>query len=271
MVYYDAGQLTYREWNGSLSSNYSVMAMEEAPRISTNEDDIYTLCIADDGSSGYELRMRQRDYNPSKLTSFAGTWSSSHPKVTWDASEATDFKEYVVEKSSDGVNFSTRATISSRSVTSYTDASEYQYSPGNTKSHVWYRTYQKDLQDNVSEKTANKSFTVNGPQNSVNQLIVSTDIKLADFVLAENYPNPFNPETKISFGLPEQSNVSLKVYNIQGQVVATLADGVKQDGYYTTSFDGSALSSGVYIYRFAARGLESGKVHNEIKRMLLIK
>jgi Secretion system C-terminal sorting domain len=240
-------------------------------RISSQENDVYTVWIEDNGSGGGVIKMRQRDYDPLKLSSFAGTWSSNHPKVTWDESGATDFKEYVVEKSINGTTFSPCTTYTSRTVTSYTDASEFQYSPGNTKTYVWYRVYQSDLQDNTSDYTAKKGFTVNGPQNSINQLIVSTDIKLAEFVLTENYPNPFNPETKISFGLPEQSTVSLKVYNIQGQEVATLAEGVKQDGYYTASFDGSELSSGVYIYRFAARGLESGKVHNEIKRMLLIK
>ncbi len=70
-----------------------------------------------------------------------------------------------------------------------------------------------------------------------------------------NYPNPFNPSTKISFTLPATGTATLKVYNVLGQEVATLIDGVvKGETVETVSFDGSALASGVYYYR-----LQSGQ------------
>jgi hypothetical protein len=71
----------------------------------------------------------------------------------------------------------------------------------------------------------------------------------SEFNLQQNYPNPFNPSTTISFDLAKTARVSLKVYNILGQVVATLLDEVKQAGSYKVSFNAPELGSGVYFYR----------------------
>jgi Secretion system C-terminal sorting domain len=75
----------------------------------------------------------------------------------------------------------------------------------------------------------------------------------ATFDLSQNYPNPFNPTTKIDYSIAVSGQVSLKVYNILGQEVATLFSGIQHPGNYSATFDGSRLSSGVYFYR-----LESG-------------
>jgi hypothetical protein len=74
--------------------------------------------------------------------------------------------------------------------------------------------------------------------------------------LLPNYPNPFNPSTRIQFGLPRQARVSLKIYDLLGRVVATLLDGTRQAGVYSIVFDGSRLPSGVYLYRLSTPGKE---------------
>jgi hypothetical protein len=71
----------------------------------------------------------------------------------------------------------------------------------------------------------------------------------ATYVLAQNYPNPFNPTTLIQFELPSAGPVSLKVYDIRGRLITTLAEGIKHAGIYSVRFDGSRQSSGTYIYR----------------------
>ena len=79
------------------------------------------------------------------------------------------------------------------------------------------------------------------------------------FSLAQNYPNPFNSSTVIRFALPRSGPVELALYNLVGQKVVTLVDGMRAAGSYTVHWDGrddagNALASGVYLYRLQAGG-----------------
>ncbi len=67
--------------------------------------------------------------------------------------------------------------------------------------------------------------------------------------LEQNYPNPFNPTTAISYGLNQDTHVSLKIYDVNGRKVATPAQGRQNAGFYTVNWDASQLSSGIYFYR----------------------
>ncbi len=91
--------------------------------------------------------------------------------------------------------------------------------------------------------------------------------------LYQNYPNPFNPSTTISFQLKEVSNVTIKVYNLLGQEVATLLNREELDGgFQEFQFDASQISSGVYFYRIDAQGIEDAGLKTvETRKMLLIK
>jgi uncharacterized delta-60 repeat protein len=77
-------------------------------------------------------------------------------------------------------------------------------------------------------------------------------IRPTDFVLYQNYPNPFNPTTKISYSIPERSNVILKVYDVLGNEIATLVNEFRSAGKYEINYNASHLSSGVYFYTLLA-------------------
>jgi len=86
-----------------------------------------------------------------------------------------------------------------------------------------------------------------------------------EFQLSQNYPNPFNPTTKIEFGLPQQSDVKLVIYDIRGRAIATLVDGTFNAGHHTVTFDASHLASGVYFYKLEAKDFVN------VKKLMLMK
>ncbi len=91
-----------------------------------------------------------------------------------------------------------------------------------------------------------------------------------EFALSQNYPNPFNPTTNIRFSLPVASKISLKVYNMLGQEVASIFNGELSAGMYNMPFNASMLSSGVYVYKLEAKGV-NGSNFNQVKKMILMK
>jgi len=103
------------------------------------------------------------------------------------------------------------------------------------------------------------------------------DATPAKFALDQNYPNPFNPVTNISFTIPNDGFVTLKVYDILGREVATLLNReLLVEGSSSFPFNGSSVASGVYFYRLVVEpaqegGSGTGKVFTQVKKMLLLK
>ena len=85
------------------------------------------------------------------------------------------------------------------------------------------------------------------------------------YELGQNYPNPFNPTTHIRFNIPETANAKLTVFNVMGEEVATLVNGVMQAGGHTVSWNAASMPTGVYFYQ-----LESGNF-SQTKKLLLVK
>jgi hypothetical protein len=90
-------------------------------------------------------------------------------------------------------------------------------------------------------------------------------VGIRSFELNQNYPNPFNPTTQISYSIPQNSYITLKVYNILGQEVMTLFEGVRKPGNYSVTFIGKGLSSGVYLYQLETKNFV------ETKKLILLK
>jgi hypothetical protein len=91
------------------------------------------------------------------------------------------------------------------------------------------------------------------------------------FALDQNFPNPFNPTTKIQYQLPTDSRVTLIVYDVLGREVTTLLNDIRPAGYHDAQWDAGNVASGVYFYRMEAEALTGGSGFQQIKKLLVVK
>ena len=126
--------------------------------------------------------------------------------------------------------------------------------------------YESDGYEFTSSSSGPRTITVD-----VSDLLGVDGVSLpTEFALFNNYPNPFNPVTNITYDIPEVSDVTLEIYNVMGQRVRTLATGSHEPGRYqimwnATNDYGQGLSSGMYIYRIQAGDFVS------VKKLVLMK
>jgi FlgD Ig-like domain len=127
---------------------------------------------------------------------------------------------------------------------------------------------------NLNLKDKNAKLDINGTAKlnaNYDQTISGSAVKavISQFGLSQNYPNPFNPSTVINYQIAQNSQVNLTVYDILGQKVKTLVNGLQQAGYYNITWDGSndlgsKVAAGIYFYR-----LQSGNFFKTLKMNLL--
>ena len=93
-----------------------------------------------------------------------------------------------------------------------------------------------------------------------------------EFALEQNYPNPFNPTTNLNYALPTDSKITLNVYNVLGQVVGTIVNGVMSAGYQSAVWNAGNVASGIYFYRIEATSISNpSKIFTQVRKMVLIK
>ena len=93
-----------------------------------------------------------------------------------------------------------------------------------------------------------------------------------NFALEQAYPNPFNPSTTIRYSIPEESKVSITVYNLLGQVVGRLIDAIESSGYKSVEWNASDIAGGVYFYKLEATSLtDPTKTFHQVRKTLLVK
>jgi hypothetical protein len=91
------------------------------------------------------------------------------------------------------------------------------------------------------------------------------------YALEQNFPNPFNPTTRIYYQLPKESMVELTVYDLLGREIRQLMDGPQTAGFQDVEFDARGLASGVYVYRLSARTLTGGEHFQAVKKLMVLK
>ncbi len=143
------------------------------------------------------------------------------------------------------------------------DLDVFDDTSSNTYSKAWWFVQQQGQHG--------PSWTVLGPANPDVAVDDIPQVPLS-IELFENYPNPFNPTTKIKYSVNVNSDVTLSVFNVLGQAIAEMKKTNVQPGYDEFQFDGSGLSSGVYLYQLKVKNLSSSQVINtKVNKMVLIK
>jgi len=177
-------------------------------------------------------------------------------------------------------------TIASVSASAASQLSIEAVNPPSWISFVQQRQMIDVLKAN-QEKAASFSFSIDklAPVNKEQSLIFAIRSKSGEswtkeitivvsppdrFELFQNYPNPFNPRTTVGYQLSANSRVSLKVFNMPGQEVVTLAEGDKAAGYHQETFEANRFASGMYVYRIVATD-QSGKQASARKTTLVVK
>jgi hypothetical protein len=100
---------------------------------------------------------------------------------------------------------------------------------------------------------------------------VEEDINPNEYSLEQNYPNPFNPSTIIRYNIPEESEVSIKIYDALGNQIDSITSGIIQKGLYQKTWNAEKFSSGVYYAKMTAKSLSSGKTYLNVIKMLYLK
>jgi len=208
----------------------------------------YTITIQGNGPNGTPVHRRTVTMDvivPVELTSFAATTDKNEAILTWTTATETNNNGFEIQRKTTG-EFERIGFVEGKGTT--TEVQNYLFRDKSLFSGSYtYRLKQIDYDGSFAYSP-------------------EVEIEIAQpsvFVLGQNYPNPFNPSTKIQYSIPNDGNVSLKVYDILGKEVATLVNEYQQAGTFDVVFDGANLASGVYYYQ-----LTSGELSDTKKLML---
>jgi hypothetical protein len=146
-----------------------------------------------------------------------------------------------------------------------------KYDPDSTGVHIFSLGVHEHWNNAIDKKYTRNLGTGNGIElKSVEQGtttgVASQENRAPEyFTLGQNYPNPFNPTTIITYSIPTNSKVVIKIYNVAGREVETIENRVRSAGTYTITFDAKHLASGVYFYKLTANN------HSAAKKFVLMK
>jgi hypothetical protein len=203
------------------------------------------------GSGFYKLDAPW--FVPVELTNYTANIVGNDVVLNWTTATELNNKGFEIEQSFDNQNFATVGFVPGFGTT--TEFKSYSFKVSNVPAGMqYYRLKQIDFDGTY---TLYNSVEVEGPV-------------IREFALYQNHPNPFNPSTTISFSLPVEANVVIKLINMLGQQVALITQKDFQAGKHNIEFNANNLSSGAYIYTIEANGVD-GKIFNSTKKMLLLK
>jgi photosystem II stability/assembly factor-like uncharacterized protein len=239
----DAGETWYEYMNGlpqaSMILDLSIVRSSNRIRAVTHGNGVYEAAI--------DITV------PVELTSFIAEVHGEKVILKWSTATETNNNGFEIQRSFDGKSFAAVGFVTGHGTS--TEPNNYSYIDEDQSGKVYYRLKQLDY---------------NGTYSYSNIIYVDA-IRLNDFVLEQNFPNPFNPSTTIQFKIPVESFVALKIYDVQGKEISTLINEMKQPDSYSFEFKPGNLSSGVYFYQLSSKTQGTGREFIKTRKMLFIK
>ncbi len=184
---------------------------------------------------------------PVELSSFSANVNGASVSLSWNTATETNNRGFSIERKSDKSDWQEIGFVPGFG----TSSQQHSYSFNDDQLAAGSYSYR--LKQTDYDGTFKYTDAVNA--------VVSVP---AEFKLDQNYPNPFNPSTVISYSLPEQSFVNIKVYNITGEEITTLVNGVQTEGHHQIVFNAKNIASGIYFLR-----MNAGNFNSTIKMNLL--
>jgi len=193
------------------------------------------------------------EFIPVELTAFFALKTEEGILLKWTTATETNNSGFMIERSTDKINFSEVAFVEGKGTT--TGVTDYEYTDDiNGPGIYFYRLKQIDFDGSFNySKMVNSE--VDGPE---------------VFNLSQNYPNPFNPSTVIKFSLPVDSNVKIELFNSLGEKIYEIVNSEYSIGIHEVNFEASKLSNGVYYYTITAAG-SNGSSYSSTRKMVVIK
>lgn len=257
--------LERKSGDSTSANNYSVVATLPANSVAYLDTTV-------SGSTGYTYRVKMlntdsySDYSnqaqvvtlvPVELTSFSADFNGEKVVLYWETATETNNHGYEIERKA-GKEWQSAGFV--KGVGTVTTTTPYTFSDNlrfiNFNGKMFYRLKQIDNDGTVSFSR---------------EVSVEVDLTPKQYALYQNYPNPFNPSTIIKYALPSQSRVTVKVYNLAGEMIRELFNGNESAGYHDITVSSTGLASGIYFYVIDASAESGGKNFREVKKMVLMK
>jgi hypothetical protein len=193
--------------------------------------------------SDFAIGGNQDNLLPVELSNLTSAISGRDLILSWSTGTEINNSGFDIERKSTTGGWSKIGFVAGHGTVNTPNS--YTYTDANLSSGKYnYRLKQIDFNGNYKY------------YNLSNEVIIGTPSK---YVLTQNFPNPFNPSTSISYEIPATNFVSLKIYDMMGKEVANLVNGTQEAGFYTVKFDASKLASGVYFYKLQANDFTATK------------
>jgi len=242
--------------DASFSSNCSVNVSGQVVHVFWNDDrdgnfEIYYKRSTDEGA-GWSTDIRlTNESNVSNYPSVTSFGSIIH--VVWEDYRGNVSEIYYKHSTDGGLTWDEDTRL--------TNAGSFSMYPSVSVSDSVVHVLWEDFRDGAGAEIYYKRNPTGNPTAVEN---IESEFP-SEFILAQNYPNPFNPTTSIQYAVGSHQFVTLKVYDLLGNEVATLVNEEKSSGVYNVNFDAAGLSSGMYLYKLQAGSFV------ETKKMILLR